>query len=161
MTALNQAIMHAREPIDGRLGTAYATIDGQRYLLFQLKNWDDKLTKSKQEIQRLGTTMAGNRASGVKGTWSATMYYNTDIFREKMLEYANTGKDFYFDIQVTNADTNSNVGRHTVVYYDCNLDEISLAKLDVESSILEESLAGTFERADMPETFNVLDGMGV
>ena len=159
MTDINQAIMHAREPIDGRKGSAYATIDGRRYLLFQLKKWDDKLSKNKQEIQRLGTTMAGNRASGVKGTWSASMYYNTDIFRKLMVEYANTGKDFYFDIQITNDDSNSNAGRHTVVYYDCNIDDISLSKLDVDNNILEEDLSGTFERVDMPETFRVLDGM--
>lgn len=37
MPNLNQAIMHAREPLHGAEGAAYVTIEGSRYLLFQLK----------------------------------------------------------------------------------------------------------------------------
>lgn len=159
MTQIDQAIMHAKEPIDGALGTAYATIDGRRYLLFQLKKFEAKYSKNKQEIKRLGTTTAGNRSSGVKGTWTATLYYNTDIFRKMMIDYANTGKDIYFDIQITNDDPNSSAGRHTTIYYDCNIDDVVLSKIDVDNNVLDEDIQGTFERADMPESFKVLDGM--
>lgn len=159
MTTLNQAIMHAREPIDGRLGSAYAKIDDKLYLLFQLKDFSDDLTKNKSEINRLGTTMAGNRGSGAKGTWTATMYYNTDIFREMMYKYIKTGEDTYFDLQITNDDPNSSAGRHTVVYKDCNLDKISMSKLNVDNNILDEQISGTYETIEMPEKFRVLDGM--
>lgn len=159
MTQIDQAIMHAKEPIHGALGSAYATIDGRRYLLFQLKKFEAKYTKNKQEIKRLGTTIAGNRASGVKGTWSASMYYNTDIFRKMMIEYANSGKDLYFDIQITNEDPNSDAGRHTVIFYDCNINDVLLSKIDISNDALDEDIQGTFERCDMPESFKILAGM--
>lgn len=47
--------MHAREPLHGVEGAAYATIEGSRYLLFQLKNFEGNWEKGKNEIPRLGT----------------------------------------------------------------------------------------------------------
>lgn len=159
MANINQAIMHAQEPIDGREGSAYAVIDGRRFLIFQLIDFEDTITKTKTEIPRLGTTKTGNRSSGAKGTWTANLYYNTDIFRQLMYEYWTTGRDLYFDIQITNDDPNSNAGRHTVIYKDCNLDSLSMSKLNVKNTILEEQISGTFEDLLMPETFSILDGM--
>lgn len=161
MTDINQAIMHAKEPIDGRQGAAYIKVDGQRYLLFQLKNFSDDTTKSKTTINRLGTTIEGNRATSVKITWTATMWYNTDIFRDIMYKYLETGVDTYFDLQITNDDPNSDAGRHTVVYKDCNLDKVTMAKIDVDNNVLDEQISGTAERIEFPERFGILNGMRV
>ena len=155
MADINQAIMHAKEPIDGREGSAYAIINGRRFLLMQLIDFEDTIQKTKTEIPRLGTTKTGNRSTGAKGTWTANLYYNTDIFRTIMLDYWKTGRDLYFDIQITNDDPNSNAGRHK----DCNLDAVSMSKLNVKNTILEEQISGTFEDILMPEAFNILEGM--
>lgn len=159
MTDINQAIMQAQDPIDGREGSAYVNIEGQRYLLFQLKNFEDEITKSKTEINRLGTTVAGNRSTGAKGTFTATLWYNTDIFRDLMYRYWKTGQDVYFDLQITNDDPNSSAGRHTVVYKGCNIDKTTMSKIDVDNNILDEQISGTFEDIEFPEKFRVLDGM--
>ena len=70
-----------------------------------------------------------------------------------------TGKQFTFDIQITNDDTNSAAGRHTIIHRNCMLDSVILAKLDITTTALEESISGTFERVDMPEAFKELEGM--
>ena len=155
----NQNIMPAHEVIDGRHATAYATIKGKRYLLFQLTNFDTKTEKNNIEIQRLGTTVAGNLTSGVKLSWEAEMYYNTDIFRALALEYIKTGKETYFDLQVTNDDPNSSAGRHTVILRDCKLGNISMSMVNVNNQALTEKVDGTCEDIDAPELFKVLEGM--
>lgn len=159
MTDINQAIMDAMEPVDGRHGSAYATIEGRRYLLFQLKNFEAKDTISNVEIPRLGTTRTGIRSTSIKGTYTATLYYNTDIFRQIAFEYRKTGKEVRFDLQITNDDPNSNAGRHTTIYKDCLLDSVIMSKLDINNNILDEQISGTYEDIEMPEVFNVLEGM--
>lgn len=155
----NQNIMPVYEVIDGRHAKAYATIKGRRYLLFQLKNFETKTEKNNIEIQRLGTTVAGNLTSGIKLSWEAEMYYNTDIFRALALEYIKTGKETYFDLQVTNDDPNSTAGRHTVILRSCKLGNISMAMVNVDNQALTEKVDGTCEDIDAPELFKVLEGM--
>ena len=65
----------------------------------------------------------------------------------------------YFDIQITNEDPVSSVGRQTVILKDCNLDGGVLAKFSAEDEYLEEELRFTFEDFEMPETFAPLAGM--
>jgi len=50
-------------------------------------------------------------------------HFNTSVFRELLLRYKNTGQDVYFDIQITNEDPTSEVGRQTIILKDCNMDE--------------------------------------
>lgn len=151
--------MHAREPIHGAEGAAYTTIEGSRYLLFQLINFEGRWEKGKSEIPRLGTRVKGNRSNTVVGKWTAEVYYNTDIFRKLMVEYTKNHKDIYFDIQITNDDPNTNAGRHTVIFRDCNIDGSVMAKLDVTADTLQEQISGTFEDLEMPEEFKILEGM--
>ena len=159
MPNLNQPIMHAREPIHGAEGSAYVTIEGSRYLLFQLKDFEGSWEKGKSEIPRLGTRIKGNRSNTLAGKWTATCYYNTDIFRKLMMVYAKEHRDIYFDIQITNDDPNSNAGRHTVIFRDCNIDGSVMAKIDITAETLDEKISGTFEDLEMPEEFNILEGM--
>lgn len=151
--------MHAKEPVDGRYGSAYAIIDGRRYLLFQLVSFTADDDIDNLEIPRLGTNSKGHREGTVSGKWSATLYYNTDIFRELALKYRKTGEMTYFDLQITNADPNTGAGRHTTIYKDCLLDKIPWAKLDINNKVLDEEISGTYEDVDMPERFKVLEGM--
>ena len=87
------------------------------------------------------------------------MHYNQSIIRQMLLDFKNTGKDTYFEIQVTNEDPSTSVGRQTVVFMDCNIDGGILAKFDADGEYLDEEVEGTFEDFKMPETFKLLDGM--
>ena len=107
----------------------------------------------------MGKPGRGNKATGWSGTGSATFHYNTSIFRRLMQRYKDTGEDVYFDIQVTNEDPTSTVGRQTIILIDCNIDGGTLAKFDADSEYLDEDMDFTFEDFQMPETFNDLDGM--
>ena len=46
-----------------------------------------------------------------------------------------------------------------MIHRNCTIDSVILAKIDVTSTALEESMSGTFEGAEMPEEFKDLEGM--
>ena len=151
--------MNARDAISASMAECYVTIDGQRKHLINIINLEANVEKTKSELPILGRTGKGNKSTGWKGTGSATMYYNTSLFREMLYKYKETGTDVYFDIQCTNEDPTSSVGRQTVILKDCNLDSGILAKFDADAEYLDEDFDFTFDDFEIPEKFTVLSGM--
>jgi hypothetical protein len=151
--------MNAKDAVSASLAECFVTIDGNRYNFMQAINLEAKFEKNKSEVPILGKTGKGNKTTGWKGTGSATFHYNTSIFRELMVKYKNTGEDVYFDIQVTNEDLTSSVGRQTVVLKGCNIDGGILTKFDADAEYLDEDMDFTFEDFEMPEKFTMLAGM--
>ena len=74
--------------------------------------------------------------------------------RELMLSYMKSGKDAYFDIVVVNEDENTGAGRQTVVLKNCNLDSLSLARLNVDADSLDEEVSFTFDGAELLDSFS-------
>ena len=125
----------------------------------QAINLEAKMEKTKTEVPILGKTGKGNKAAGWKGTGSATFHYNTSVFRKVMKEYKNSGKDIYFDMVIVNDDPTSDAGSQSITLIDCNLDNVIVAKFDADGEYLDENFDFTFEDWDMPEEFDVLNGM--
>ena len=75
-----------------------------------------------------------------------------------MKRYKDTGVDVYFNIQVTNEDPGTSVGRQTIIHRGCLCDSFILAKFEAGEEIMDEELSGTFESWDMPEKFRELEG---
>lgn len=151
--------MRGMDAISSSLAECYATINGTRYNLMQAINLEATMEKSKTEIPILGKTGKGNKSTGWTGSGSATFHFNTSVFRKFMKEYKDTGVDFYFDIQVTNEDPSSSIGRQTVILKDCNLDSIILTKFDADGEYLEEDFDFTFDDWEIPEEFTNPEGM--
>ena len=151
--------MKAKDALSAKLAECFITIGNNRYNFMQAINFEANFERTKTEVPILGKTGTGNKSTGWKGTWSALFHYNTSIFREMMEKYKDTGEDVYFEIQVTNEDPTSAVGRQTVVFLDCNIDGGILSKFDAEGEYLDEEMEGTFEDFKMPESFKLLDGM--
>lgn len=155
----DRTIMNAKDAVSASLAECFVTIGDNRYNFMQAINLEAHFKKNKTEVPVLGKTGKGNKATGWTGTGSATFHYNTSIFRELMKRYKDTGEDVYFDIQVTNEDPTSSVGRQTVILKDCNTDGGLLAKFDADAEYLDEDMDFTFEDFEMPETFSLLAGM--
>ena len=151
--------MNAKDTITASLAECFVTIDGTRYNFMQAINLEATVEKTKTEVPILGKTGKGNKATGWSGSGSATFHYNTSIFRELLLKFKETGEDMYFDIQITNYDPTSAVGRQTTILKDVNVDGGLIAKFDADGEYLDEDMDFTFEDWEMPEKFNVLDGM--
>ena len=151
--------MNAKDAVSASLAECFVTIEGNRYNFMQAINLEASIEKSKSEIPIRGRTGKGNKTTGWKGSGSATFHYNTSIFREQLYRYKETGQDVYFDIQITNEDPTSSVGRQTIILKDCNVDGGILAKFDADAEYLDEDLDFTFEDWEMPEQFSHLQGM--
>ena len=151
--------MKAKDAVSASLAECFVTIDDNRYNFMQAIDLEATFEKQKTEVPILGKTGRGNKSTGWRGTGTATFHYNTSIFRELLYRYKNTGEDIYFDIQVTNEDPTSSVGRQTVILKDCNIDGGILAKFDADADYLDETLDFTFEDFEIPEKFNMLPGM--
>lgn len=145
--------MRAEDAISGKMGKAYATIDGNVEEMLYLKNIEATAEKKKVEIPVLGKTGTQHKAGGWSGKGKATVYYATSKFRELMLEYIKTGRDTYFDILVENDDPTSSIGKQTTILKGVNLDSVVMAKLDVESDTLDEDINFTYNDIDMPNKF--------
>ena len=154
----NHVVMKAKDTVFAALAECFVTIGTRRYNFMQAINLEAKFEKTKTEVPILGKTGKGNKATGWKGTGSATFHYNTSIFRQMMIDYKETGQDVYFEIQITNEDPTSAVGRQTIVLMDCNIDGGILAKFDADGEYLDEDMDFTFEDFKMPETFKDLNG---
>lgn len=156
---MSDNIMSAKDSISASLAECFATIGGKRYNIMQLINLEATFKKNKVKIPIMGKTGQGNKAAGWSGTGKATLHYNTSIFREMAYQYKLTGEDVYFDVQLTNEDPTSSVGRQTVILKDCNFDDLILAKADADADYLDEDMNFTFEDFEIPEKFSLLAGM--
>ena len=154
-----RSVMHAKDTVSASLAECYVTIEDKRYNLMQAINLEANFEKNKTEVPILGKTGKGNKATSWTGTGSATFHYNTSVFRMLMYRYKETGQDVYFDIQVTNEDPTSSVGRQPVILKDCNVDGGILAKFDADAEYLDEDMDFTFEDFEIPEQFKLLQGM--
>lgn len=153
--------MHARNAVSAKMAECYVTIDGKRYNFMSAINLEVTFEKNKQEIPILGRMNRGHKATGSSITGSAEFHLNTSIWRELAYRFQETGEDLYFDMQITNEDiTASDIGRQTVILYDCNWDSMTLAAFDADSDdVLTESIDFTAERFELPEKYNMMDGV--
>ncbi|CDB29282.1 putative uncharacterized protein [Firmicutes bacterium CAG:137] len=152
-------VMNAKDAVYGSLAECFVTIGDNRYNFMSLTEFESQWEVNVTEVPILGKVGMGHKAAGGKGTWSGTAHYNQSIFRKIADAYQKTGVMPYFEIQVTNEDPTSAVGRQTIIHHDCLCDTFTLAKFQAGEELLEEDLSGTFESWDMPESFAVLDGM--
>src|SRR5690606_15203403 len=102
--------------------------------------------KTKTDVPILGKTNIGSKPTGWKGTGTLTLHYFTSVFRQLMIDYIKTGRDFYFDLQIVNEDPQSRSGKQTVLLKNCNIDSVTLARFDATSDDpLEEEIPFTFD----------------
>ena len=151
--------MNAWDALSAGLAECYVTIDGRRYKFMQAINLEASIEKKKMQVPVLGRVGRGNKGVSWSGSGKATFHYNSSVFRELLYRFKESGEDMYFDIQITNEDPVSSVGRQTVILKDCNLDGGVLAKFSAEDEYLEEELRFTFEDFEIPEKFSDLAGM--
>lgn len=152
--------MLAKDALSAKLGECFVDDGINRYNMFNMISIEANFEKKKTEVAILGKTGNGNKSTGWKGSGTAKIHYNSSIFRKMMLDFKNTGKDVYFDMQITNEDPNSDAGRQTVILKSCNIDGGILAKFDASSEdTLEEEVSFTFDDFLVPEEFSLLPGM--
>ncbi len=149
--------LDVQEVVSGAQGELFILLDGRRVPIAQGRKIEAKMEKKKSSIPVLGKSGKKSKTTSWEGKGSLEIYYNTSMFRKLAIDYIKTGKDFYFDIVVTNEDETATIGRQTVIIKGCNLDSVILAKIATEDDTLTEEMDFTFEDVEMPEEFKDME----
>lgn len=149
-------ILQAEDAVNGREGVAQAVIDGQVVELMELSNITATVEKEKTEFKAMGQRNTQNKTTGWTGSGSATVRYVSSRWVKMLETYAKTGKDTYFTIVVTNEDPGSKTGKQVVQILGCNIDSADIAKLDIDSEVLEQDIDFTFDDFNVLQSFNTI-----
>lgn len=154
----NLRTLKAWDPIDGAMGRCYANIDGNLEDMIYAKDVSADVKKNKKTIRVLGYSGTKHKSAGWEGTGKMTVYYVTSLFRKLMLKYMKENKDFYFDMFIENEDPTSETGKQGMWLKNCNIDGVTLAKLDINNTELDEEISFTFDAASMTNEFTTVVG---
>lgn len=147
--------MKANDTISGKEGELYATIDGKVRMVAECKSINAKITKNKTEFKSLGQRGTQHKAIGWSGTGTLVIHYATSFWAKMMIQYAKTGEDIYFNLQIINSDPSNKakIGSQKITLSDVNMDEAEIAKLDVDADFLDQSMNFSFSGVDITEEF--------
>lgn len=151
----NPQFLLERDTLNGKLGQAFVTIDGQSQELFRAKKINVATNIQSTDVPVVGTTRIQEKATGVKQTGTMTIYYGTPLLTQMAITYAQTGVVTYFDLQVTNNDPTATVGTQTIVYYGCKLSgELLTSIIDVDVDMLEQECTFSYTTQAILSSFN-------
>lgn len=132
----------------------FVTIDGNRYTMAMARKFEGKLNIKTKEVPMLGRMIDGRKAQKAEGKFKMTIYKCTPIFDDICEQFKNTGVLPYFDIQVTNDDFTTEIGRDTKIYKDCLIDgEVLLNMLDDEGNFIEQEVEGYYSDYEVVEKY--------
>ena len=138
----------------GRMATAFIQHEGQTIPAGWFKSIEFTMEKNKTELAVMGRPIKLHRSVGATITGSATMFYCTSLFRKMAAEFANNGRDLYFDLVITNTDPTSVLGSQAVLLKNVNADSTILAKVDVDSDDpLDEDMDFTADGFELLQSF--------
>nr|DAZ36489.1 MAG TPA: tail tube protein [Caudoviricetes sp.] len=150
--------LKAIDTINGAMGRCYAKINGSLEEMIYATKVNADVEKNMKEIPVLGYNGQKNKSTGWKGTGTITAYYITSLFRKLMLEYMNTGKDFYMDLYIENEDPSSGTGKQKIWLKNVTITKVTLAMLDVTNTELNEEMPFVFDGAELIEGFDTVYG---
>lgn len=142
--------------------SCYVTTNGSRYELFFARDFEGKINVTTKEVPMLGGVMKGHRATAADGKFKLTIYRITDLFNRLILDYLDTGIMPEFEIQVTEEDPATKMGRSTKIYGGCIIDgDVLMSVFDDDGDFIEQTIEGYFETVTMPETYTDPTGMAL
>ena len=137
-----------------KLATAFVTLNGKRYSMMNAKNFEAKVAVETKEVPTLGRVIKGVTPTGATIKWKMTVYHCCEIFDDVIEQYKNTGLMPVFDIQVTDDDPATSVGRSTKILTDCIIDgEVLLSMFDADGDFIEQTVEGYAQDFTSPEKY--------
>lgn len=145
---------NTQDAISANRAECYVTLNGRRYAMMMAKEFEGKASIGTKEVNMLGNPVVGHKAQTVTLKFSMTIYKCTEIFDTVVEDFLRTGVMPTFDIQTTNDDPASSVGRSTKIYNDCVLDgDVLLSMFKAEGDFFEQAIEGYCNSFARPEQF--------
>ena len=146
--------MNTQDAVSANFAECFVTLNGKRYSMLMAKEFEGKATPNTKEVYRLGNVVVGHKVQTVVLAFSMTVYKCTEIFDDVMDEFIQTGVMPTFDIQVSNEDPASSVGRSTKIYNGCVLDgDLLLSMFNAEGEFIEQTIEGFCDSVTRPEKY--------
>lgn len=146
--------MPTNDAPSAKLATCFVTLKDRRYAMLMAKDFEANMNIETKEVPTLGRTVKGVKPTGATIKFKMTVHKCTEIFDEVVETYKNTGLMPTFDIQVTNEDPATSVGKSTKVYTDCILDgDVLLSMFDADGEFIEQSIEGYAQDFSRPEKY--------
>lgn len=144
--------MATNDALVAKYAEVFVTLNGKRYTMLMCKNFEGKANISTQNVPRMGCLVTGKKAVGLTLPIKMTIYKCTEIFDDVVESFKNTGVMPRFDVQVSNEDPSSAVGRSTKVYNDVTLDgEVLLSLAGSGDDFIEQEINGFANDFTRPE----------
>lgn len=151
---MNGTYMNEQDIPSAKEAECYVTIEGRRYSALNAKNFEGKANISTKELPVLGKIIAGRKATGMTIKGKMTVYKCSEMFDRVVTEYKNTGRLPVFEIQTTNADKSTCMGRSTKIYEDCVIDgDVLLSMFDAEGGFIEQDIEFYAADYSSPESY--------
>ena len=151
---MSNAYMPANDAPSAKLATCFVSIGDNRYAMLMAKDFEGKFAVETKEVPALGRVVKGVKPTGGTIKFKMTVYKCTEIFDEVVETYKNTGLMPTFDIQTTNDDPATSVGRSSKIYTDCIIDgDVLLSMFDADGEFVEQEIEGYAQDFSRPEKY--------
>lgn len=148
-------IMNTNDAPVAKWAEVFVTLNGKRYAMLMCKNFEGKASISTQDVPRMGSVIMGKKPTTVEISFTMTIYKCTEIFDDVLDQFIKTGAMPTFDVQTSNEDPATSVGRSTKVYNDCVLDgDVLLSLAGSEDDYIEQEISGFAGGYTRPEKFS-------
>ena len=131
-----------------------ATINGRVIPLIECTDFEAKIEKNKEDVQVLGTHWKHHKVTSIEGTGSLEGYLVSSMWLKYAMPYINGGAELYFNVTVDIEDKSSRTGKQTVQLTDVSLDDIPIADIKADDSVLDWKSDFTFEGVQLINEFN-------
>lgn len=143
-----------------KLGEAFMTKQGNRYSMFNAKKIEAKPNVKTEAVPVMGRTISGRKATGMEVKITMTVYKCSEYFDDMLEEFKRTGVLPTFDLQVTNEDPATCMGRSTKVYNDCVIDgDVLLSLIDADGNFIEQEITAYAQDWTSPEKYKAPEYM--
>lgn len=153
---MSKPTMNTQDAVSANFAECFVTIDGTRYSMLMAKEFEGTASVNTAEVYKLGGVVVGHKAQTVALSFSMTIYKCTEIFDKVVEDFIKTGVMPTFDIQTSNDDPATTVGRSTKIYNNCILDgDVLLSMFNAEGDFVEQSIEGYCDSFTRPEQYRV------
>lgn len=147
-------IMATNDAPVAKFAEVFVTLNDKRYAMLMCKNFEGKASISNQDVPRMGSIIMGKKPTTVELSFSMTIYKCTEIFDDVLDTFIKTGVMPTMDIQTSNEDPATSMGRTTKVYNDCVLDgDVLLSLAGSEDDFIEQEISGFAGGYTRPEKY--------
>lgn len=147
-------VMNTNDAPVAKWAEVFVTRGNNRYAMLMCKNFEGKASISTQDVPRMGSVIMGKKPTTVELSFTMTIYKCTEIFDDVLDDFIKTGVMPLLEIQTSNEDPATSVGRSTKIYNDCVLDgDVLLSLAGSEDDFIEQEISGFAGGYTRPEKY--------